>query len=48
VNIDAPKPTDTNWIGVSHVFYQPSGAQNVTAGKSIVTKSMMNALDGKT
>jgi hypothetical protein len=48
VNIDAPKPTDKIWIGVSHIFYQPSGAQNATAGQAIMTKYMTNALDGKT
>jgi hypothetical protein len=47
VNIDAPKPTDNIWIGISH-FYPPSGAQNATAGQAIMTKSMRNALDGKT
>jgi hypothetical protein len=29
-------------------FYPPSGAQNATAGQAIMSKSMMNALDGKT
>jgi hypothetical protein len=48
VNIDAPTPTDNIWIGVSHVFYQPSGAQNERAGQAIMTKSMTNALYGKT
>jgi hypothetical protein len=43
VNIDAPNPTDNICIG-----YPPSGAQNATAGQTIMTKSMTNALDGKT
>jgi hypothetical protein len=29
-------------------FYPPSGDQNATAGQAIMTKSMTNALDGKT
>jgi hypothetical protein len=29
-------------------FYQPYGAHNATAGQAIMTKYMMNALDGKT
>jgi hypothetical protein len=28
--------------------YQPSGAQNATAGQAIMTKYMTNTLDGKT
>jgi hypothetical protein len=48
VNIDAPKPTYNIWIGISQYFYPPSGAQNATAGQAIMTKSMMNASDGKT
>jgi hypothetical protein len=29
-------------------FYPPSGAQNAKSGQAIMTKSMMNVLDGKT
>jgi hypothetical protein len=47
VNIDAPKPTDNIWIGVSHVFYPPCGARNATAGQATMTKYMTNAFDGK-
>jgi hypothetical protein len=43
-------PTQQTAFGlVFHTyFYPPSGAQNATAGQAIMTKSMMNASDGKT
>jgi hypothetical protein len=47
VNIDAPKPTDNVWIGVSTYSYTPSGARNAIAGQATMTKYMTNAFDGK-
>jgi hypothetical protein len=47
VNIDTPKPTENIWIGTSHVFYPPFGAQNAIVGQATMTNSTMNAFDGR-
>jgi hypothetical protein len=48
VNIDAPKPTDNIWIGISHLFLPTFWCSKCNSWSSHHEKYMMNALDGKT
>jgi hypothetical protein len=47
VNIDAPKPKDNIWIGVSHIFLPTFWCANAIAGRATMTKYTTNAFDGK-